>query len=95
MLTTSATRFMGPAAAVTAGARARVAGLFTASKAFSTSRPTATSSQPKIMLEDEKGFGFIRHNSRPPKPRKAGVTEIRGPYYSAMGKNYLQDVLDT
>ncbi|KAK4109195.1 hypothetical protein N656DRAFT_792126 [Canariomyces notabilis] len=47
------------------------------------------------MLEDEHGFGFIRHNRRPPKPRKVGVTEIRGPYYSVMGKRYLQDVLET
>jgi phosphosulfolactate synthase (CoM biosynthesis protein A) len=47
------------------------------------------------MLEDEHGFGFIRHNPRPPKPRKVGVTEIRGPYYSVMGKRYLQDVLET
>jgi len=47
------------------------------------------------MLEDEDGFGFIRHNSRPSKPRKLGVTEIRGPYYSVMGKRYLQDVLET
>jgi phosphosulfolactate synthase (CoM biosynthesis protein A) len=47
------------------------------------------------MLEDEKGFGFVRHNERPQKPRKVGVTEIRGPYYSAMGKNYLQDILNT
>ncbi|KAJ4135119.1 hypothetical protein NW768_004736 [Fusarium equiseti] len=49
-----------------------------------------------ILLEDkEKGFGFVRHNSRPPKPRSVGVTEIRGPYYSVMGKRYLQDVLET
>ncbi|KAL2265022.1 hypothetical protein VTJ83DRAFT_7532 [Remersonia thermophila] len=49
-----------------------------------------------ILLEDEKtGFGFIRHNARSPKPRKVGVTEIRGPYYSAMGRRYLQDVLET
>lgn len=47
------------------------------------------------MLEDDKAFGFIRHNPRPPKPRKVGVTEIRGPYYSAMGKRYLQDILET
>ncbi|EOO01221.1 putative sulfonate biosynthesis enzyme protein [Phaeoacremonium minimum UCRPA7] len=52
-------------------------------------------SQPKIMLEDPNGFGFIRHNARPPKPRQTGVTEIRGPYYSAMGKRYLKDVLET
>ncbi|KAL2140857.1 hypothetical protein VTI28DRAFT_3184 [Corynascus sepedonium] len=53
------------------------------------------SAQAKIMLEDKDAFGFIRHNARPPKPRKVGVTEIRGPYYSAMGKRYLQDVLET
>jgi hypothetical protein len=53
------------------------------------------SQQPKIMLEDEHAFGFIRHNTRPAKPRKVGVTEIRGPYYSAMGKRYLKDVLET
>jgi len=53
-------------------------------------------SDPKILLEDkENGFGFIRHNERPPKPRSVGVTEIRGPYYSAMGKRYLTDVLET
>jgi hypothetical protein len=51
--------------------------------------------QSKIMLEDEKAFGFVRHNPRPPKPRKEGVTEIRGPYYSAMGKRYLEDILET
>lgn len=53
------------------------------------------SRQPKIMLEDQQSFGFIRHNPRPLKPRKVGVTEIRGPYYSVMGKRYLQDVLET
>jgi hypothetical protein len=53
------------------------------------------SKQPKIMLEDENAFGFVRHNRRPPKPRKVGVTEIRGPYYSVMGKHYLKDVLET
>jgi phosphosulfolactate synthase (CoM biosynthesis protein A) len=34
-------------------------------------------------------------NRRPPKPRHTGVTEIRGPYYSAVGKRYLEDVLAT
>ena len=47
------------------------------------------------MIEQKDGFGFARHNPRPPKPRKIGVTEIRGPYYSAIGKRYLQDVFDT
>jgi phosphosulfolactate synthase (CoM biosynthesis protein A) len=47
------------------------------------------------LLEDSNGFGFIRSNPRPPKPRKVGVTEIRGPYYSAYGKRHLQDILET
>jgi phosphosulfolactate synthase (CoM biosynthesis protein A) len=43
----------------------------------------------------ELAFAFLRANHRPPKPRTRGVTEIRGPYYSAMGPHYLKDVLDT
>lgn len=54
------------------------------------------SQTPKILLEDrDKGFGFVRHNPLPPKPRTTAVTEIRGPYYSVMGPRYLADVLDT
>ncbi len=40
-------------------------------------------------------FDFVRMNRPAPKPRSKGVTEIRGPYYSVMGKNYLEDVLST
>ncbi len=43
----------------------------------------------------EQGFDFIRTNKRAEKPRERGITEIRGPYYSVMGKRYLQDVLET
>ena len=43
----------------------------------------------------ERAFQFIRVNERDAKPRKHGVTEIRGPYYSVMGTRYLQDVLET
>ena len=43
----------------------------------------------------DKPFDFIRTNDRDHKPRKHGITEIRGPYYSVMGKRYLQDVLET
>lgn len=42
-----------------------------------------------------RGFAFLRLNQRQPKPRTRGVTEIRGPYYTPMGKRYLQDVLET
>ncbi|KAF2275291.1 putative sulfonate biosynthesis enzyme [Westerdykella ornata] len=67
----------------------------TLARRFTTSR-AASSSQPKILLEDkENGYGFIRHNPLPKKPRKTSVTEIRGPYYSAMGPHYLKDVLGT
>jgi phosphosulfolactate synthase (CoM biosynthesis protein A) len=43
----------------------------------------------------KNAFDFIRKNQRPGKPRKTGITEIRGPYYTVMGKNYLEDVLST
>jgi phosphosulfolactate synthase (CoM biosynthesis protein A) len=42
-----------------------------------------------------RAFDFLRTNDRPYKPRSRGVTEIRGPYYTPMGKRYLQDVLET
>jgi phosphosulfolactate synthase (CoM biosynthesis protein A) len=43
----------------------------------------------------ERAFEFLRINERPGKPRERGVTAIRGPYYTPMGKRYLQDVLET
>ena len=43
----------------------------------------------------DRAFSFLKLNERPPKPRSHGVTEIRGPYYTPMGKRYLQDVLET
>ncbi len=42
----------------------------------------------------ENPFDFLRMNPRPAKPRKKGITEIRGPYYTVMGKHYLQDLLE-
>jgi phosphosulfolactate synthase (CoM biosynthesis protein A) len=64
--------------------------------AFSTGAPFQALRKPQILLQDkESGFGFIRANPRTPKLRKNGVTEIRGPYYSVMGKGYLSDVLET
>jgi len=42
-----------------------------------------------------RAFEFLRVNDRPAKPRSRGVTEIRGPYYTPMGKRYLQDILET
>ncbi len=40
-------------------------------------------------------FNFIKMNDLGKKPRKVGITEIRGPYYTVMGKRYLEDVLET
>ena len=50
--------------------------------------------EPKILTGD-RAFDFLKINERPAKPRSRGVTEIRGPYYTPMGKYYLQDVLET
>jgi phosphosulfolactate synthase (CoM biosynthesis protein A) len=40
-------------------------------------------------------FDFLQVNRRPGKPRTRGVTEVRGPYYTVMGRRYLEDVLET
>ncbi|HEY3132732.1 MAG TPA: phosphosulfolactate synthase [Acidobacteriota bacterium] len=45
--------------------------------------------------DSERAFPFIRMNRRQEKPRKRGITEIRGPYYTPMGKRYLEDILET
>ena len=43
----------------------------------------------------ERAFDFLRVNERSPKPRKHGVTEIRGPYYTTLGRHQLQDIFET
>jgi phosphosulfolactate synthase (CoM biosynthesis protein A) len=43
----------------------------------------------------ERLSGLLRLNPRGTKPRERGLTEIRGPYYSAVGARYPADVLDT
>jgi phosphosulfolactate synthase (CoM biosynthesis protein A) len=42
-----------------------------------------------------RSFGFLHINERGGKPRKTGITEIRGPYYTPLGKRALQDILET
>ncbi len=42
----------------------------------------------------QRPFQFLKVNDRPAKPRKTGLTEIRGPYYSVIGKRVLQDAFD-
>src|SRR6266513_2763402 len=48
-----------------------------------------------VASQGERGFQFLRTNPRPEKPRQRGITEIRGPYYSVVGKRYLQDLFET
>ena len=48
-----------------------------------------------MVPENQKAFSFLRTNYRPGKPRRTGITEIRGPYYTPMGKRYLEDILET
>jgi len=43
----------------------------------------------------DRSFGFLHVNERGGKPRRTGVTEIRGPYYSPLGKRALLDILET
>jgi phosphosulfolactate synthase (CoM biosynthesis protein A) len=48
-----------------------------------------------MTVASDRAFQSIRLNEREGKPRSRGLTEIRGPYYSAMGTRYLSDVLET
>lgn len=43
----------------------------------------------------DRCFDFLPINERARKPRKTGITEMRGPYYAPVGKRYLQDILET
>jgi phosphosulfolactate synthase (CoM biosynthesis protein A) len=42
----------------------------------------------------DRSFSFLRVNEREGKPRKRGLTEIRGPYYSVVGRRYLEDLFE-
>lgn len=42
----------------------------------------------------DTSFDFIPRAYRPEKPRRFGITEVRGPYYSTYGVRHLADVLD-
>jgi phosphosulfolactate synthase (CoM biosynthesis protein A) len=43
----------------------------------------------------ERSFPFLQVNERERKPRRRGLTEIRGPYYSVVGRRYLEDLFET
>ncbi len=42
----------------------------------------------------KKAFDFVKIDDLPPKPRKYGLIEIRGPYYTSVSYGYLKDLLD-
>jgi phosphosulfolactate synthase (CoM biosynthesis protein A) len=42
----------------------------------------------------ERSFPFLRINQRNGKPRTHGLTEIRGPYYSVVGRRYQEDLFE-
>ena len=44
--------------------------------------------------QPERSFPFLQVNRREEKPRKHGLTEIRGPYYSVVGRRYLEDLFE-
>ena len=43
----------------------------------------------------QRSFKFVDLTELPPKPRKTGLTEIRGPYYEAFTTEQLRDLLAT
>ncbi len=44
--------------------------------------------------QPERSFPFLHVNECEAKPRKRGLTEIRGPYYSVVGRRYLEDLFE-
>ena len=48
-----------------------------------------------VQVADERAFSFLRVNERQRKPRTEGITEIRGPYYTPLGRRCLEDIFDT
>jgi len=45
--------------------------------------------------QSKRSFPFLEINQRESKPRKRGLTEIRGPYYSTYGRRHLEDLFET
>jgi phosphosulfolactate synthase (CoM biosynthesis protein A) len=45
--------------------------------------------------QPRRSFSFLQVNRRESKPRKRGLTEIRGPYYAAYGRRHLEDLFET
>ena len=51
--------------------------------------------QNKPDRSSDRAFAFLPINVRQQKPRCAGLTEIRGPYYTPVGRRYLEDLFET
>ncbi|KAJ3575506.1 hypothetical protein NP233_g1047 [Leucocoprinus birnbaumii] len=51
------------------------------------------SSQTNRVKHSAHDFEFLPNNTLPAKPRKTGLTEIRGPYYAPVTQTYLDDLL--
>jgi phosphosulfolactate synthase (CoM biosynthesis protein A) len=60
-----------------------------------TANPADKEIDARPFAAGDLAFGFLEMNRRDEKPRKIGLTEIRGPYYTPMGRRYLEDVLET
>src|SRR5438132_3255712 len=56
---------------------------------------SASRNGPNSARPENRAFAFLELNQRQEKPRTIGLTEIRGPYYTPMGRRYLADVLET
>lgn len=46
------------------------------------------------MRRSAKAFEFIKLRNLPPKPRRRGIIEIRGPYYTSVTYGYLKNLLE-
>src|SRR4051794_3541155 len=58
-------------------------------------RDRRASSNGSETKPSERSLPFLRTNRRLPKPRAIALTEIRGPYYTPIGKRQLEDILET
>ncbi len=48
----------------------------------------------QFTAQGTKAFGFVKIGELPPKPRKTGIIEFRGPYYTTVTYDYLRAVLE-
>ena len=49
---------------------------------------------PSTTTATRRAFDFVEISDVPPKPRKTGVIEIRGPYYAPTTIGYVKDLLE-